>query len=336
MKCIYTSIMLSLLPAFLAMPQTATGTTITVAADGSGDYTSVQAAVDAVLEVNTDPVVIRIQPGTYKERIVVGRSKPPITFLGEDAKTTILTNDWNAHHIGSSGREVGTSGSSSVTIDASDFVAENITFENSAGDTGQAVALSARGDRQVYRHCRMIGWQDTLYANSGRQYYDRCYIQGRVDFIFGSAVAVFDHCEIHSKNCGHVTAASTEQSKPWGYVFLDCKLTGDATPWKDPAATQPAKKVTPNADLGRPWRPYASVTFVRCELGSHITPAGWSQWRPADDTDKTARYAEYYCTGPGADRSKRVHWAKELTREQAAELTMETILGGSDGWKPGN
>ena len=308
--------------------------TITVAADGTGDFKSIQAAVDSIPDGNTEPLVIQINPGIYREKILVPRGKSFIKFVGHDAKSTMLTNDWNASHLSSSGKPVGTSGSSTVTIEAHDFTAENITFENSAGDTGQAVALSARGDRQIYRNCRMIGWQDTLYANGGRQYYDHCHIEGRVDFIFGNAVAVFDHCTIHSKNGGHVTAASTDPATPWGFVFLDCKLTGDPTPWRDPAGTQPSKKSTPLADLGRPWRPYASVTFVRCDLASHIAPQGWSQWRKGDDTDKTARYAEYDCTGPGADRAKRVPWAKELTKEQAEQLTVEKILRGNDDWKP--
>jgi pectinesterase len=312
----------------------AAGKTLTVAADGNGEFKTVQAAVDAVPDNNKEPVVISIKPGKYKEKITVPKGKPFVTFKGEDAKTTILTNDWNAKHVGPEGKEVGTFGSSSVLVEAPDFVAENVTFENSAGNTGQAVALSAVGDRQVYRNCRLLGWQDTLYANGGRQYYDRCYIEGRVDFIFGNAVAVFDHCTIHSKNGGHVTAASTEQTKPWGYVFLDCKLTGDPTPWKDPSGTLPPDKPTPKADLGRPWRPYASVTYVRCELGDHIKPEGWQKWRKDDETDKTARYAEYQCTGPGADRAKRLPWTKELTKEQADQLTVDKLLSGTDEWNP--
>jgi len=307
--------------------------TIAISPDASCDYTSIQSAINAVPEDNKAPATIHLKSGVYKEKITIPRNKPFITFVGDDAKTTILTNDWNTHHVGPTGREVGTMGSASVRIDAPNFTAENITFENTAGDNGQAVALAATSDRQVFRNCRMIGWQDTLYANGGRQYYDRCYIEGRVDFIFGNATAVFDHCLIHSKNGGHVTAASTAQDTPWGYVFLDCKMTGDAIPWRDPAATQPAR-VTPTADLGRPWRPYASVTFVRCKLGDHIKPQGWSQWRPADGTDKTSRYAEYACTGPGASRERRVPWAHELTAEQAGQLTVERILSGRDGWNP--
>lgn len=193
--------------------------TIVVTGDGTGDFRLVQAAVDAVRDGNTEPVVIQIKPGVYRERIFVPRSKPFIRLAGQAANTTFLTNSRNAGYPASSGKPVGTSGSPTVMIDAHDFVAENITFENSAGDTGQAVALAARGDRQVYRNCRIIGWQDTLYANSGRQYYDHCHIEGRVDFIFGNAIAVFYHCTIHSKNGGHVTAASTDPATPWGFCL---------------------------------------------------------------------------------------------------------------------
>jgi hypothetical protein len=177
--------------------------TFTVAADGSGDYKTIQSAINAAPDNNAATLILRIKPGTYKEKIIVPRNKPFLSFLGEDARTTILTNDWNARHVGPAGREVGTLGSASVRIDAPDFRAENITFQNTAGEGGQAVALAATADRQIFRNCRMIGWQDTLYANGGRQYYDHCHIEGRVDFIFGNATAVFDHCLIHSKNGGH-------------------------------------------------------------------------------------------------------------------------------------
>jgi pectinesterase len=283
----------------------ADGTTLTVAADGSGDFQTVQSAIDAIPGKNKQRVTIHIKPGTYTGQTKLLKDKPFVTFLGEDAKTTILTNDWNAKHIGPSGKAVGTSGSFSVLIQPHDFVAENITFENKAGDTGQALALSATGDRQIFRNCRILGWQDTLYSNGGRQYYDHCYIEGRTDFIFGNAQALFDHCELHSKN------------KPWGYVFLDCKLTGEGQ----------------MAELGRPWYDYASVAYVRCEMGAHINPLGWNNFgNPAKE--KTARFAEYDCTGPGADRSGRVSWSRELTDDEAANLTIENLLGGDDGWDP--
>jgi pectinesterase len=293
------------------------GTALTVAADGSGDFQTVQAAIEAIPAKNKEPVMIRIKPGMYTGQIKLLKDKPFVTFFGDAAKTTILTNDWNAKHIGPNGKAVGTSGSFSVLIQPHDFVAENITFENTAGDTGQALALSATGDRQIFRNCRIIGWQDTLYSNGGRQYYDHCYIEGRTDFIFGNAQAVFDHCELHSKNGGYITAGSTDKKKPWGYVFLDCTLTGTGQ----------------MAELGRPWYDYASATYIRCEMGAHINPLGWNNFgNPAKE--KTARFAEYKCTGPGADRSGRVPWSRELTDDEASNLTIEKLLDGEDQWNP--
>jgi len=295
--------------------------TLTVAADGKGDFKSVQSAIDAIPAKNEEPVVIHVAAGRYKEKIYLPRDKRFVTIRGDDSGTTVLTYDQNAASLGPDGKPLGTTGSYSTWVDADDFLAENITFENTAGDvgghTGQALALRASGDRQVYRKCRLLGWQDTLYADAGRQYYADCYIQGRVDFIFGSATAVFDRCELHSKNGGYVTAASTPREKPFGYVFLHCKLTGEGA----------------KAMLGRPWRPYAAVTYAWCEIGDHIKPAGWDNWRNAEN-EKTARYAEYKCSGPGADRAGRVGWSHELTDDQAKELTVANILGGKDKWGP--
>ena len=284
---------------------------IRVSADGSGDHSTVQAAIDAVPDGNNQRIVIRIKPGTYKQRITIPKEKTFITLRGDDAATTILTWDWNAKHIGPEGKEVGTSGSYSTLVSADDFEAQNITFQNTAGDTGQAVALRTNGKRQVFRNCRMIGWQDTLYLHNGSAYFKDCHVEGRVDFIFGRGVAVFENCTIQSKNGGYITAAATEPTEPWGYVFLDCKLVSD-----DDVPTY----------LGRPWRPHAAVAFVRCEMGKHIRPEGWNNWGKVEN-EKTARYFEYQCSGPGADRAKRVAWSRELTDEQAKTLTPVNVLG---------
>jgi pectinesterase len=174
-------------------------------------------------------------------------------------------------------------------------------------------------------------------VNNGRQYFKDCYIAGRVDFIYGSATAVFDRCEIHSRNGGHVTAASTPQLRSFGFVFLSCKLTGDDVPWDaaatNPATTEPAQKPNKMADLGRPWRPNAAVAYINCEMGDHIKPAGWDNWRNPNN-EKTARYVEYNSTGPGANPDKRVAWAKQLSKEEAEKYTVATVLGGNDHWDP--
>jgi pectinesterase len=292
---------------------------IRVAADGSGTHRTVQAAVDSIPAGGRDRVVIAIKPGVYKERIRVGRDKGPITFRGDvgRAKETVLTFDYSAKSV-EDGKPVGTSGSYSTLIEAADVVAENITFENSTGDVGQAVALRTTGDRVAFRNCRFLGWQDTLYTHDGRCYFEDCYIEGRVDFIFGRSTAVFSRCEIHSKNGGYVTAAATPQESKFGYVFLDCKLTGEGD----------AK-----AYLGRPWRPYAAVAYLRCEIGPHVRPEGWDNWRNAEN-EKTARYAEYKCTGPGAATDKGVTWSRQLTDDEAGKYTVPNVLGGPDPWDP--
>jgi pectinesterase len=301
-----------------------------VSADGSGSHTTVQAAIAAALDNSTRPFRILLKSGAYEGQIVVPKSKRNVRLIGEELENTILTYDLNVYETNAATdlRFKGTG----VVVLADDFRAESVTFRNTSGDHGQALALRVDGDRAVFDHCRMLGWQDTLMINNGRQYYTNCYVEGRVDFIYGSATAVFDRCRIHSKNGGHVTAASTPQEKPFGFVFLNCKLTGDPAPWVNPTnagAAKPAKK--PMADLGRPWRPYASVTYLNCEMGDHIKPEGWNDWGKTEN-EKTARYAEYNSTGPGADPSSRVKWSRQLTDSEAGNYAVENVLKGADNW----
>ena len=288
---------------------------LTVAADGSGDFKSVQAAVDAAPANSPERIVIHVKPGTYKERIRIGKDKPRLTLRGDWAPRTLLTYDLAATKvIPPATRPVGTSDSYSTLVEADDFIAENLTFENSAGEVGQAVALRTTGQRQAFYNCRMLGWQDTLRVEKGRSYFRDCYIEGRVDFIFGKAVAAFEDCHIHSKNGGFVTAAATPEDKPFGYLFLRCKLTGEGA----------------KALLGRPWRPYAAAAFINCEIGDHIGAVGWNNWGKTSN-EQTARFVEFGNTGPGADPSKRVPWAKQLSADEAKRYTVENVLGD---WKP--
>jgi pectinesterase len=307
--------------------------TLAVAADGGSDFQTVQEAIAAVPDNSPERTVIHIKPGTYQGPILLPKTKVNVTFEGEDAEKTVLTYSLNVNEIpeGQPRRFSGTG----VVILGDGFHAEKTTFQNTSGDHGQALALRIDGDRAVLKGCRMLGWQDTLMINNGRHYFKDCTIAGRVDFIYGSATAVFDHCEIRSKNGGHITAASTPQDRPYGFVFLDCRLTGDPDPWIDPATGEAKNKTArpPKADLGRPWRPYGSVAYLRCAMGDHLKPEGWDNWRNPEN-EKTARYSEYKCTGPGADRSKRVAWSRELTDEEAENYTIAKILGGSDGWVP--
>jgi pectinesterase len=305
-----------------------------VANDVSASYTNLQAAINAAPDNGTKPFRILVRQGIYQGQFIVPKEKSRVELLGEDVTNTVLTYGLNVREsdANTDARFKGTG----VIVLADDFKAENITFQNTSGDHGQALALRTDGDRAVFQHCRMLGWQDTLMINSGREYFTNCYVAGRVDFIYGSATAVFDRCEIHSKNGGHVTAANTPKDRPYGFVFLNCRLTGDPQPWMDPqgAAINTNKAGSSSkADLGRPWRPYASVTYVNCEMGDHIRPDGWNNWRNPTN-ELTARYAEYHSTGPGANPVQRVKWSKQLTDEQARDLTLAKVLGGSDGWNP--
>jgi PelA/Pel-15E family pectate lyase len=303
--------LLLLVSCFLCLCGSVSGkTVIVVAADGSGDFKTVQEAVDHVPENNTQRVVIQIKPGVYHEQIRVSAGKRFVTFRGEDAKRTILTFKLSALAAGN------TRLAFSTLINAGDFRAENITFENTFGVGSQAVALFVDADRTEFRNCRFLGWQDTLFVNGARHTFKDCYIEGHVDFIFGSASAVFENCTIHSKGAGYVTAhyrTSNEQNT--GFVFVHSRLTGENT--------------GAGVFLGRPWRPYARVVFLECWLGSHIKPEGWDNWRdPA--REKTAWFAEYKSTGPGANASARVTWSKQLTASEAAAFSRERFFGAPD------
>lgn len=289
-----------------------------VAADGSGQYKTVQAALNTLSNSNTTPTQIRIKPGTYREKLSV--TKPFVTFCGETGKTssTILTYNDGASTSNGNGGTIGTSGSASVTIKANDVSMENITIENSFGVGSQAVALLAQGQRLQFRNCRLLGNQDTLYTHSGTQYYRNCHIQGTVDFIFGAATAVFDNNIIHSVGGGSaLTAPSTEQNVAYGLVFLGGKVTATSNVSKGSVA------------LGRNWRPYGAAAYIRTELGQHISAVGWVKM--SENTLDTARFSEYLTTGAGANTSARAPQSKQLTAAQAATYTISNIFGS---WTP--
>lgn len=292
-----------------------------VAADGSGDFTKVQDAIDAVPDLRKKETLIFIKNGVYKEKLVLAGSKTNITFVGEDVEKTLLTYDDYASKHNRFGEEVGTSGSSSFFIYGDGFTARNITFENSSGPVGQAVAVRVDGDKVFFENCRFLGYQDTLYPHGkdSRQYYKDCYVEGTVDFIFGWSTVIFEGCQIHSLGeSGYVTAASTTEETDYGFVFIDCKLTSDT----------PKHSVY----LGRPWRPYAQTVFINCEMDDHIKPEGWHNWGK-EDAEKTTFYAEYGSTGPGASPGTRVSWAKELKEKELINYTKQKVFGD---WDPGH
>ncbi len=301
-----------------------------VAFDGSGTHTNLQSAIATAPERGTNWFTILVKPGVYEGQIIVPKTKPFIRVIGEEMENTKLTWPYNVNDRKPNQPYQFDPG---FVVVGDDFRAENLTIENTSGDHGQALALRVDADRAAFRHCRILGWQDTLMVNHGRQYFTNCYLAGRVDFIYGSGTAVFDRCEIHSKNGGYVTAASTPPDHPFGLAFLNCKLTGDPTPWNSTNGQAQFEKSEAKTYLGRPWRASASVAFINCEMDAHIKPAGWHNWGNVTN-ELTARYAEYHSTGPGAAPEKRVKWARQLTKAAAEAITVKSVLGGSDDWNP--
>jgi pectinesterase len=286
-------------------------TSCTVAQDGSGDFTTIQAAIDACKSFPDTRITIHIKNGIYKEKILVPEHNTMLTFIGEDAEKTVIT--WGDYFGSVSRGKNSTFYTYTMMVEANDFIAENLTIENSAGPVGQAVALNVTGDRCVFRNCRFLGNQDTLYTagQNSRGYFENCYIEGTTDFIFGAATVLFNHCTIHSKSNSYITAASTPQGKAYGYVFMNCTLT--------------AADGVNSVYLGRPWRDYARTVFINCNIGAHIRPEGWSNWKDTQ-RDKSAYYAEYKNTGPGASTGKRVAWSHQLTKKEAKRYSVEKIL----------
>jgi len=291
---------------------------LVVAKDGSGNFKTVQEAINAVPDFRKKETRIFIKKGVYKEKLVLAESKTLVTFVGESPDSTIITYDDYAQRKNIFGEEKGTSGSSGFFIYGHDFSAENITFQNTAGPVGQAVAVFVAGDRVKFKNCRFLGFQDTLYTygRESRQYYNNCYIEGTVDFIFGSSTAVFDSCTIFGKRSGFYTAASTPENKKFGYVFLHCTITGSAD--------------GNSFLLGRPWRPFAKVVFLYCNIDKQVKPEGWSNWsNPANE--KTAYYGEYKNYGAGSKTAQRLAWTHQLNDEEAKQYTLSNIF---NDWNP--
>ena len=280
-------------------------------------------------------VYIEIAPGTYNERVIITQNHTNITLIGtgKSPEDVVITNSLNAKTAG------GTFFTETVEINGTGFEADNITFENAAGNTGQAVAVADRADRSIFKHCRFLGHQDTLFADYGRQYYVDSYIEGGVDFIFGNAAAVFNRSEIHANGAGYLTAQSrTSPNQTTGYIILNSKVTSSINHEAAPMdASTPGAKSTASArntiGLGRPWRPYSLVIYIDTELPADLNPTGWNNWNnPANE--KTAYYAESNSTGPGANPSARVPWSHQLTPGEAKQYLPATFLHGTDNWQP--
>jgi pectinesterase len=284
-------------------------------------FPTIQNALDHAPEpVGAGRVIIRITPGVYQERLYVSRNRPRITLLGLGAgpMDVVITAAKAAKEQG------GTFFTETVEVNGDGFEADNVTFENSAGNVGQAAAIAVLSDKAVFKHCRFIGWTDTLFANYGRQYYVDSYITGATDFIFGNAAAVFERDEVHSAGPGYFTAQSrVTETQTTGYVFLNSKMT------TTPGAIPPDSKMKGIA-LGRPWRPYSRVVYLHCQMDAGVLAAGWNNWGFAKN-EATAYYGEFDSSGPGA-AGERVAWSHKLTAAEAKKFMPKSFLRGKDGW----
>ena len=290
--------------------------TIVVSRDGTGNFRTLQEAIESARAFMDYTVTIYVKNGVYKEKVIVPSWVENIDIIGEDRDKTIITYDDHANI-----NKMGTFRTYTVKVEGSDITFKNLTIENNAAQLGQAVALHTEGDRLKFINCRILGNQDTIYtgAKFTRLYFKDCYIDGTTDFIFGPSTALFENCMIHSKRNSYVTAASTPKEAKYGYIFKHCKLTAE-----------------PGVDkvyLGRPWRPYAYTLFIECELGKHIVLAGWHNW-DKQSNEETARYMEYKNTGEGANVSERVAWSKQLTKKEAEAVTVDAIFGTQSNWNP--
>ncbi|GLC82788.1 pectinesterase family protein [Lacrimispora brassicae] len=320
---------------------------IHISKDGTGDFKSIGEALRSLPADHVSEQILYIHKGLYEEQITV--TVPHVTFVGEDPENTILSCGLYARMVMEDGMKRGTFRTYSCLIDTHDFTARNLTFENSAGkgeDVGQALALYADGDRLFFENCRFLGNQDTLFTGplppkeiepngfigpkqhapriNGRHYYKNCYIEGDIDFIFGSATAYFEGCTFFSKYTGkeissYVTAASTPKGQEYGYVMENCRFESNC----------PAD----NAYLGRPWREYGKTVLLNCYMDDHICKEGWHDWNKEEAHIHTF-YAEYGSFGPGAVMEKRPDWIHRLTEAELKRFTKEAVLSGPDGWQP--
>jgi pectinesterase len=297
---------------------------VVVSADGTADFPTIQRAVDhAPLEGN-GRLEIAIRPGVYHERVKIPQDRPRVSLigLGNDPSAVMITYSMSAAAAG------GTFFSAVVEVQGEGFQASNLTIQNSFGPGSQAVALTVYSDRAIVHDVRLLGWQDTLYAAAGRQYYSKCYIEGAVDFIFGDAQAVFENSEIRSVGDGYIAAESRKTPEgPQGFIFNKCKLT------QGPAQGATPAKVEKGVFLGRPWRPYSRVIYLDCWMDKHIRAEGWDNWSDAAN-EKTAWFGEYNSTGPGANTTARAPWAHQLTEKDTAAYQTQIFLAGADGWNP--
>ncbi|MBQ9215635.1 MAG: pectin esterase [Prevotella sp.] len=312
-----------------------------VAADGSGDYTSVQAAIDAVPTNNLSQHLIYIKAGTYREHVFIPQGKGRLSLIGEGMDCVFITDNQKSGGPDAVPVDKG----ATVVVHASDVTFQGISFVNSYGveaeDGPQALALYAKGDRIAIDHCRILSYQDTYRTSesvNGRNYVSNSLIMGAVDFIYGSGNAWLEQCtiKINRKSGGWIVAPKHQAATRWGYVFNHCTLTADG----NPAET--------SILLGRPWHHQPQTVFLYTRSEITIPAEGWCPHM----NGLPSVFAEYNTTdasGNLLDLSKRINryyrfneqrdtlWctAKNvLTAEEAAQYTVEAVMGGDDHWNP--
>jgi pectinesterase len=283
-----------------------------VAQDGSGDFSSIQEAINASKSFPYKRKTIFVKNGIYHEKVKVHEWNTTISLIGESKEKTIITYDdyFSKINLGINS----TFYTYTLLVEGDGFVAQNLTVKNASGEVGQAVALALNADNVIINNCSIIGNQDTLYVTgkNNKQYFNACYIEGTTDFIFGAATVLFENCTIQSLKNSFITAASTPEGVEYGFVFKKCKLTASAN--------------IDSVYLGRPWRIHAKTVFIDCELGSQILPEGWSNWSKPD-AEKNTFFGEFNCNGEGAKTDKRVSWVHQLKKSEAKKYTIENVLG---------
>ncbi|KAJ4963456.1 hypothetical protein NE237_023395 [Protea cynaroides] len=295
--------------SFAVSTDWSTAIRIKVDQSGYGDYKKIQDAIDVVPSNNSYNVLIWIEQGTYIEKVVVPADKPFITLSGSNSSTTIIT--WSDH---GNIMECPT-----LSILATDFVARNLTIQNTYGAGDTAVALKVSADRAAFYGCRILSYQDTILDDKGMHYYSSCYIEGATDFICGDAASIFKKCHLHStsERAGAITAQCRKSPfSSTGFIFLGCNITGVDT-----------------CLLGRPWGNYSRVVFAKTFMSSAVLSQGWDDWGHPS-THSTAYYGEYQCYGPGAATSGRVEWSQNLSNKEAKPFLTMDIIGGGAWLKP--
>ncbi len=293
---------------------------IVVAKDGSGDFTSIQRAIESCKSFPYERITVYIKNGTYHEKVRIPEWNTKISLIGQSKDSTIIAYADYFNKINKGPNS--TFYTATLTVEGTDFHAENLTIKNNSGPIGQAMALTVNADRCSFKNCRFIGNQDTIYltGENARYYFNDCYIEGTTDFIFGQATALFEKCLIMCKDNSYITAASTSKSAEFGFVFNECQITA-------------ASNVT-EVFLGRPWRKYAQTVFINCKMGDFIRPEGWNNWNNSEN-EKTVYYAEYHSRGQGATPTARAKWSHQLTDKQVREYTIENIFKGIvKDWNP--